>query len=222
MPRSKLFTFKKQIDTSYKVDSESLEILSRVVSQIFFTTVLKGGKKGGSLLVACSYPSSVSYSRRQESSPLRSIYTQFIPRAYCHHDPGKSSTPFHPDSFPFSDPLGPSSYSITIMPVVLSSQMAHFTSTQADLDFLDLLTLDESSLGPLRPANNGNVNAHASSSATANGGNKVLPRRESHMDALLLSAVLAGSGPVTRHHLGHGIGALESATSGSKTGYECQ
>jgi len=35
---------------------------------------------------------------------------------------------------------------------------------------------------------------------------KRLPRRESPMDALLISAVLSGSGPLTRHHIGHGAG----------------
>ena len=35
---------------------------------------------------------------------------------------------------------------------------------------------------------------------------KRLPRRESPMDALLINAVLSGSGPLTRHHIGHGAG----------------
>ena len=33
------------------------------------------------------------------------------------------------------------------------------------------------------------------------------------MDALLISAVLSGSGPLTRHHIGHGAGeCIESVT----------
>jgi hypothetical protein len=81
------------------------------------------------------------------------------------------------------------------MPIAIhkSSRMAtnSHSVSEADLEILSLLTSDESSLGPLpsRP------NHHKA---------KRLPRRESPMDALLISAVLSGSGPLTRHHIGHG------------------
>lgn len=81
------------------------------------------------------------------------------------------------------------------MPIAIpeASRMAatSHSVSQADLEVLSLLTSDESSLGPLpsRPKH------HQA---------KRLPRRESPMDALLISAVLSGSGPLTRHHIGHG------------------
>jgi hypothetical protein len=71
--------------------------------------------------------------------------------------------------------------------------MGSHTVSDADLDVLSLLTSDESSMGPL-PAQPKPQKA------------KRLPRRESPMDALLISAVLSGSGPLTRHHIGHGAG----------------
>ncbi|WVQ78762.1 GTP cyclohydrolase II [Cryptococcus sp. DSM 104549] len=90
------------------------------------------------------------------------------------------------------------------MPSLLSrSQMAHSAPTQSDMDILDLLTSDQSTLGPLSTS----APSHdAAESAAAPGQKKkALPRRDSPMDALLISAVLAGSGPVTRHHFGHGL-----------------
>lgn len=75
-----------------------------------------------------------------------------------------------------------------------SSRMAHHAVSQADLDVLTLLTSDESSLGPLPTR------------ATKPPQSKRLPPRESPMDALLISAVLTGSDPLTRHHFGHGAG----------------
>lgn len=75
-----------------------------------------------------------------------------------------------------------------------SSRMATHAVSQADLDVLALLTSDESSLGPLptRP--------------TQKHSGKRIARRDSPMDALLISAVLSGSDPLTRHHFGHGAG----------------
>ena len=74
-----------------------------------------------------------------------------------------------------------------------STNMDSHTVSSGDLEVLSLLTSDESTMGPLptRPK------AHNA---------KRLPRRESPMDALLISAVLSGSGPLTRHHIGHGAG----------------
>jgi hypothetical protein len=74
-----------------------------------------------------------------------------------------------------------------------SSRMGSHTVSDADLDVLSLLTSDESSMGPLPTQ----PKPHKA---------KRLPRRESPMDALLISAVLSGSGPLTRHHIGHGAG----------------
>ncbi|KAL7419719.1 GTP cyclohydrolase II [Cryptotrichosporon argae] len=59
--------------------------------------------------------------------------------------------------------------------------------SQGDLDVLSLLTSD----APPRPQQ-GRPGARK-------------PQREQSLDALMISAVLAGSGPVTRHHFGHGI-----------------
>ncbi|RSH94554.1 GTP cyclohydrolase II [Saitozyma podzolica] len=80
--------------------------------------------------------------------------------------------------------------------------MSHHTASQADLDVLALLTSDSASLGPLAPTPGNNVSA--SVPPPSGGRKKSLPRRDSPLDALLISAVLAGSGPVTRHHFGHG------------------
>ncbi|EIW68881.1 hypothetical protein TREMEDRAFT_31049 [Tremella mesenterica DSM 1558] len=79
----------------------------------------------------------------------------------------------------------------------------HENPTSADLDVLSLLTSDHVNLGPLSPT------AGTGSGIGKMGGSgerpkRQLPRRESPLDTLLISAVLAGSGPVTRHHLGHG------------------
>ena len=88
-----------------------------------------------------------------------------------------------------------------------SSRSNHSTPTQADMDVLSLLTADHVNLGPLQQPR---ATPSRTSSAEHVGGasrpKKQLPRRESPMDALLISAVLAGSGPVTRHHFGHGAG----------------
>lgn len=73
-------------------------------------------------------------------------------------------------------------------------RMPHSQPSQADMDLLSLLTSDSSSLGPL--------------SGEPTHQKRQLPRRQNPVDALLISAVLAGSGPVTRHHLGHGVGEL--------------
>ncbi|WWD16637.1 GTP cyclohydrolase II [Kwoniella shandongensis] len=81
-----------------------------------------------------------------------------------------------------------------------STHMSHNTTTQADLDLLSLLTSDQSTLGPLSGGR-----GHAAVTHTQEGKKKVLPRRDSPMDALMISAVIAGSGPVTRHHFGHGM-----------------
>lgn len=79
-----------------------------------------------------------------------------------------------------------------------SSTMAKHAVSQADLDVLALLTSDESSLGPLpnRPTKQSN--------------GRRMARRDSPMDALLISAVLSGSDPLTRHHFGHGAGESPS------------
>lgn len=87
---------------------------------------------------------------------------------------------------------------------MVQSRMSHHAApTQADLDILNLLTSDSSALGPLSPAQK---HAHTPSHEQAGqaSARKQLPRRENPMDALLLTAVLNGSGPVSRHHLGHG------------------
>lgn len=85
-----------------------------------------------------------------------------------------------------------------------SSRMAHHAVSQADLDVLALLTSDESSLGPLptrvtKPQRQQQQQPQPQKS-------KRLAQRESPMDALLISAVLSGSDPLTRHHFGHGAG----------------
>ncbi|ODO04738.1 GTP cyclohydrolase II [Cryptococcus amylolentus CBS 6273] len=88
------------------------------------------------------------------------------------------------------------------MPSLMAhTQAAHSAPTQADLDILSLLTSDQSSFGPLAAPQKPNV----SPPLNTNGRKKQLPRRESPIDALMISAVLAGSGPVTRHHFGHGM-----------------
>ena len=84
----------------------------------------------------------------------------------------------------------------SVVSTASSSRMAHHAVSQADLDVLALLTSDESSLGPL-PTRATNKPQQKS---------KRLAQRESPMDALLISAVLTGSDPLTRHHFGHGAG----------------
>ena len=71
--------------------------------------------------------------------------------------------------------------------------------THADLDFLAQLTGDVSLLGPLSPRSN-----VRKAPSTEGKRKKPLVRRDEPVEALLLSAVLSGSGPVTRHHFGHG------------------
>lgn len=82
--------------------------------------------------------------------------------------------------------------------------MAHSSPTQADLDILSLLTSDQSALGPL-PFQSARLKP---APQPVSGKKKLIPRRDSPLDALMISAVLAGSGPITRHHFGHGLGML--------------
>lgn len=70
----------------------------------------------------------------------------------------------------------------TVSPSLPHQQQAQHHVSQGDLDILSLLTAD----GP-------NSNKR-----------KGLPRRDQPLDSLLLTAVLAGSDKVTRHHFGHG------------------
>lgn len=90
-------------------------------------------------------------------------------------------------------------------------------TSQADLDFLDMLTSNSSSLGSLGLSQKSNCghdhppgHPHNQPGSFLGFGaqpvakSKPVPRRDEHMDSLLLSAVLSGSGPVTRHHFGHG------------------
>lgn len=79
------------------------------------------------------------------------------------------------------------------------TRMAHHVS-QADLDILDLLTKDESKMGPLAAPRQQQPGQQPAA------WKKQMPRRDQPMDALLISAVLAGSGPMSRHHFGHGTG----------------
>lgn len=91
------------------------------------------------------------------------------------------------------------------MPTVLPHRIME-SPTQADVDFLDMLTSDHASMGPL-PAHHvhGPNCSHEQPRPTRFAKPvKSLPRREGEMDALMLSAVLSGSGPVSRHHFGHG------------------
>ena len=85
------------------------------------------------------------------------------------------------------------------MPTVASHRPAEPVS-QADLALLNHLTSDSSSLGSASCAGG----PHCGHDHPAPTGAKSVQRRDQHMDSLLLSAVLAGSGPVTRHHFGHG------------------
>ncbi|WVF67094.1 GTP cyclohydrolase II [Kwoniella sp. CBS 6097] len=68
--------------------------------------------------------------------------------------------------------------------------MSHSVPTQGDLDVLALLT--------------GSGNGQNIPQQGQQGKKKVLPRRDSPMDALLISAVIAGSDKISRHHFGHG------------------
>lgn len=85
------------------------------------------------------------------------------------------------------------------MPMV-ARRMEH--TTQSDLDFLNLLTSDSASLGPLS-ASGSHIHTPGCAHDVAQAQPKKPVRRDQHMDALLLSAVVAGSGPVSRHHFGH-------------------
>jgi GTP cyclohydrolase II len=95
--------------------------------------------------------------------------------------------------------------------MVMSSRSAHHQPSQGDLDLLALLTSDSSSMGPL---SSGSTPAHGHTHPHGPKAKKLLPRRENPVDALLISAVLAGSGPVTRHHLGHGVGKSQVRRAG--------
>ncbi|WVR03932.1 GTP cyclohydrolase II [Kwoniella sp. DSM 27419] len=84
--------------------------------------------------------------------------------------------------------------------------MTHSAPSQADMDFLAMLTSDSSTLGPLSPAPGPGAEISGSDESTGpSGAKKQLPRRDSPMDALLISAVIAGSEKVSRHHFGHGM-----------------
>jgi hypothetical protein len=86
------------------------------------------------------------------------------------------------------------------MPVPLTSMPeAAEAPTQADLDFLDLLT------GPVNPSararqhesNKDESHAHAHTKAP-------MRRRDQLLDPLMISAVIEGSAPMaTRNHFGH-------------------
>ncbi|TXT10932.1 hypothetical protein VHUM_01683 [Vanrija humicola] len=79
-------------------------------------------------------------------------------------------------------------------------------ATQADLDILNLLTVDAAP----KPAT-------ANSSAPVNGQRKKsVVRRDAGLDSLLLSAVLAGSDKITRHHFGHGMTGAYSTCDQSR------
>ncbi|WVQ94529.1 GTP cyclohydrolase II [Kwoniella sp. CBS 9459] len=67
--------------------------------------------------------------------------------------------------------------------------MSHSAPNQGDLDVLALLT--------------GSGSGHNPSQQGQQGKKKALPRRDSPMDALLISAVIAGSDKISRHHFGH-------------------
>ncbi|KAK4685634.1 GTP cyclohydrolase II, partial [Tremellales sp. Uapishka_1] len=84
------------------------------------------------------------------------------------------------------------------MPSILPSRSNHQLASQADMDLLDLLTSESSSLGPL---SSGPPQSH---SHVHQGPKKRKPQRESPFDPLMITAVLAGSGPLSRHHIGHG------------------
>jgi hypothetical protein len=86
------------------------------------------------------------------------------------------------------------------MPSVLPSRSRHtFTTSQGDMDVLDMLTSGSRSLEPLSMAPS-HSHPHKGSEPK-----KGLPRREGPIDPLMISAVLAGSAPITRHHFGHGL-----------------
>ncbi|OCF58026.1 GTP cyclohydrolase II [Kwoniella mangroviensis CBS 10435] len=75
----------------------------------------------------------------------------------------------------------------------MSHSQSHSAPSQGDLDVLALLTSDSTNLGPLPPqGQQGQRNK------------KALPKRDSPMDALMISAVIAGSEKISRHHFGHG------------------
>ncbi|OWT37765.1 GTP cyclohydrolase II [Cryptococcus neoformans] len=87
--------------------------------------------------------------------------------------------------------------------------MTHSPPTQADLDVLSLLTSDQSAIGTL-PFQSTRLK---SAPQPVLGKKKLIPRRDSPLDALMISAVLAGSGPITRHHFGHGLAKPGSYSS---------
>jgi len=86
------------------------------------------------------------------------------------------------------------------MSSVLPSRHQHAAPSDADMDLLTLLTADSGIAGP---SNEGRTAEDHRLKAR-----KALPRRDGPLDPLMISAVLAGSGPVTRHHFGHGPGTL--------------
>nr|XP_019050262.1 GTP cyclohydrolase II [Kwoniella bestiolae CBS 10118]OCF29192.1 GTP cyclohydrolase II [Kwoniella bestiolae CBS 10118] len=80
----------------------------------------------------------------------------------------------------------------------MTHQPQHSAPTQGDLDILSLLTSDSTNLGPL-------PSASTSQGQQGQGQKKrTLPKRDSPMDALMISAVIAGSEKISRHHFGHG------------------
>jgi GTP cyclohydrolase II len=93
---------------------------------------------------------------------------------------------------------------------VSSPHMTHHSASQADLDVLAILTGEHAnSLGPLPPKTGAGSNGGAGASGI---GQDVrmkktqVPRRDGPMESLMLSAVIAGAGNVSRHHFGHGAG----------------
>ncbi|WWC87769.1 GTP cyclohydrolase II [Kwoniella dendrophila CBS 6074] len=84
----------------------------------------------------------------------------------------------------------------------MSHSQAYSSPTQGDLDVLSFLTSDSTNLGPLPSSSS------SQQQSSGHGGQsekkKSLPRRDSPMDALMISAVIAGSEKISRHHFGHG------------------
>jgi hypothetical protein len=72
----------------------------------------------------------------------------------------------------------------SVMPSQHHSPHPHAQTAPSDLQLLDYL------------------------SSTPAAPKRKLARREQPLDPLLFTAVLAGSGQITRHHIGHGLGTL--------------
>ena len=67
--------------------------------------------------------------------------------------------------------------------------MYHCAQSKADLDILSLVCADSHPRYKSKQIKK-----------------RSMPRRDSPIEALLLSAVISGSGAETRHHVGHGAG----------------